>query len=114
PKVSTKVKHGRTVYLTVNAFAPRSVTVPALTDMSLRQARSILEGLGIKNIVVREVPSEYKDLVLNVTRDGHRLMPGARIPTTSSVTIEVGAGVQEYANDAISVDMDDVDFLDIN
>lgn len=114
PKVSTKVKHGRTVYLTVNAFAPRSVTIPALTDMSLRQARSILEGLGIKDIEVREVPSEYQDLVLNVTRDGHRLMPGARIPTTSKVVIEVGAGMQEEVGDSIDVDIPESDFLNLN
>lgn len=114
PKVNTKVKHGRTVYLTVNAFSPRSVTVPALTDMSLRQARSILEGLGIKNIEVREVPSEYQDLVINVTRDGHRLMPGARIPTTSKVVIEVGAGMQEETGDSIDIDIPDTDFLDLN
>ena len=114
PKVNTKVKHGRTVYLTVNAFAPRSVTIPALTDMSLRQARSILEGLGIKDIEVREVPSEYQDLVLNVTRDGHRLMPGARIPTTSKVVIEVGAGMQEEAGDSVDVDIPESDFLDLN
>lgn len=114
PKVNTKVKHGRTVYLTVNAFSPRSVTLPALTDISLRQARSILEGLGVKNIVVREVPSEYQDLVLNVTRDGHRLMPGARIPTTSTVTIEVGAGMQENEGDSLTLDTEDIDFLDLN
>lgn len=114
PKVNTKVKHGRTVYLTVNAFAPRSVTIPALTDMSLRQARSTLEGLGIKDIEVREVPSEYQDLVLNVTRDGHRLMPGARIPTTSKVVIEVGAGMQEETGDSVDVDIPESDFLDLN
>lgn len=114
PKVNTKVKHGRTVYLTVNAFAPRSVTIPALTDMSLRQARSMLEGLGIKDIEVREVPSEYQDLVLNVTRDGHRLMPGARIPTTSKVVIEVGAGMQEETGDSVDVDIPESDFLDLN
>lgn len=114
PKVNTKVKHARTVYLTVNAFAPRSVTLPALTDMSLRQARSILEGLGVKNIEVREVPSEYQDLVLNVTRDGHRLMPGARIPTTGTVVIEVGAGMLENEGDSLALDTNDIDFLDLN
>ena len=114
PKVDTKVKHGRTIYLTVNAFAPRSVTVPSLTDMSLRQARSILEGLGGKNIEVVEVPSEFQDLVLNVTRDGHKLMPGARIPTTSRVVIEVGAGMQENEGDSLQVDSEDLDLLDLN
>lgn len=95
PKVGTKVKMGRTIYLTVNAFSPRSVTVPALTDVSLRQAESILEGLGIKDVVIKEVPSEFKDLVLSATRNGQRLMAGARIPVNSRIVLEVGAGLPE-------------------
>lgn len=114
PKMNTKVKEGRTVYLTVNAFSPRSVTIPSLTDMSLRQARSILEGLGIKNITVSEVPSEYRDLVLAVKRDGRTLMPGARIPATSKLVIEVGTGLQEDDGDSIIVDNDSTDFLNLN
>ncbi len=114
PKMNTKVKEGRTVYLTVNAFSPRSVTIPSLTDMSLRQARSILEGLGIKNITVSEVPSEYRDLVLAVKRDGRTLMPGARIPATSKLVIEVGTGLQENNGDSIIIDNDSTDFLNLN
>ncbi len=114
PKMNTKVKEGRTVYLTVNAFSPRSVTIPSLTDMSLRQARSILEGLGIKNITVSEVPSEYRDLVLAVKRDGRTLMPGARIPATSKLVIEVGTGLQENDGDSIIIDNDSTDFLNLN
>lgn len=114
PKVNTKVKHGRTIYLTVNAFSPRCVTVPSLTDMSLRQARSILEGLGVKHIEIREVPSEYMDLVLAVKSDGHTLMPGARVPTTSHVVIEVGAGKQENEGDSLVVENNESDFLDLN
>jgi len=114
PKMNTKVKEGRTVYLTVNAFSPRSVTIPSLTDMSLRQAQSILEGLGIKNITVSEMPSEYRDLVLAVKRDGRTLMPGARIPATSKLVIEVGTGLQEDDGDSIIVDNDSTDFLNLN
>lgn len=95
PKVGTKVKMGRTIYLTVNAFSPRSVTIPALTDVSLRQAESILEGLGIKNVVIKKVPSEFKDLVLAATRNGQRLLAGARIPVNSKVVLEVGAGLPD-------------------
>ena len=95
PKVNTKVKPGRTVYITINAFSPKTVTIPVLTDISERQAKSILEGLGITKITIRKVPSEFKDLVLGVTRDGAELQAGARIPVTSSVTLEVGDGLPE-------------------
>ena len=92
PRAKTKVKPGRVVYLTINAFSPKMVVVPSLMDMSLRQARSVLEGLGIKNIKVSYVASEYKDLVMGVKFNGIQLKPGARIPATATVTIEVGQG----------------------
>ena len=63
PKVGTVVKEGREIYLTINAFSPKMVTIPTLTDISVRQAKSILEGLEIKNIVEKRIPSDFKDLV---------------------------------------------------
>ena len=92
PKEGTKVKDGREVYLTITAFEPKQVVVPMLTDVSERQARSVLEALGIKDIRVVKVPSEYKDLVLRVSREGVPLIPGARIPVNSTVTLDVGEG----------------------
>ncbi len=95
PRAKTKVKPGRVVYLTINAFSPKMVSVPSLMDMSLRQARSVLEGLGIKNIKEPYVPGEYKDLVMGVKFNGIQFNPGARIPATATVTIEVGRGFAE-------------------
>lgn len=116
PKMGTKVKNGRLIYLTVNAFSTRSVSIPNLTDVSLRQAKSILNGLGIKDIVVEEVPSEFKNLVLAVKRDGRRLSTGARIPVNSRITLEVGAGLPDLENtDSIvptdSIAMEHLDLL---
>lgn len=96
PKVDAKVKNGRLIYLTVNAFSPRTVTLPNLIDTSLRQAKSILEGLGLKNITVVEVPSEFKNLVIAVKRGGIRLSTGARVPLNAQIVIEVGAGLPEF------------------
>lgn len=92
PKAGTIVKEGREVFLTINAFTPKMVTLPALTDISLRQARSILEGLDIRDIRETRVPSEFKDLVLSASYRGSRLMPGARVPVNATVTLEVGEG----------------------
>lgn len=80
PKVNAKVKPNRTVYLTINAFSPRMISVPSLTDMSLRQARSTLEGLGFEKIRELYVPSEYKDLVLGVRFNGIELDQGHVFP----------------------------------
>lgn len=92
PKVGTKVKDGRVVYLTITAFEPKMVVVPMLTDVSERQARSVLESLGIKQIQTVRVPSEFKDLVIRVSRDGVPLTPGVRIPVNSQITLDVGEG----------------------
>lgn len=97
PKPGTKVKEGRMVYLTIVALSPKTVTVPALTDLSLRQVKSILEGVGITRISERRVPSEYRDLVIGVTYNGTRLSPGARIPVTASVVVEVGDGLPDLS-----------------
>lgn len=109
PRSNSTVKPGRSVYLTINAYSPRTVTIPNLTDMSLRQAQSIIEGLGIKAIRVVEVPSEYKDLVLNVKYNGLPISGGTRIPISAALTIEVGEGYSD--TDSIVEDIDNPDLV---
>lgn len=111
PKAGNEVKPGRTIFLTVNAFYPRMVAVPKLTDISLRQARSTLEGLGIKNIVEEKVVSEYKDLVLGADCNGRPMSPGMRLPVTATVILKVGDGGYEELD---SLSADDIDLLDID
>ena len=118
PRANTKVKPNRTVYLTVIAFTPKMISVPDLADMSLRQARSTLEGLGVKNIKEQYVASEYRDLVLAVKFNGVTLRPGARIPSSATVTLEVGQGIANE-DDSMSVAEailgdEEADELDIN
>lgn len=95
PKDSTTVRSGRTIYLTVNAFYPRMVSIPVLTDISVRQAKVSLEGIGIKNIIIKEIPSDYKDLVHGALWNGKRLTPGTRVPLSAKITLEVGKGATE-------------------
>ncbi|MDE6099810.1 MAG: PASTA domain-containing protein [Paramuribaculum sp.] len=110
PKANSTAKDGCMVYLSINAFTPRQVLLPALTDISYRQARSVLDGLGIKNVRVDTVPSDFKDLVLSVKRDGKRLMAGARVPVTAEIVMEIGAGLpEEILNNEIEVDSMQID-----
>lgn len=116
PKAGTVVKEGREVFLTINAFSLKMVTLPTLTDISLRQARSILEGLEIRNIVERRVPSDFKDLVVGVRYKGARLMPGARVPVNATIELEVGEGMPEFVEtDSVTSDAEAVatDHLDL-
>ncbi|MCM1348149.1 MAG: PASTA domain-containing protein [Firmicutes bacterium] len=110
PKENSTVKDGCTVYLSINAFSPRQVVLPALTDISYRQAKSILDGLGIKNVRTDTVPSDFKDLVLSVKRDGKRLMAGARVPINANLVVEIGAGIpEEILNNEVEADSMDID-----
>ena len=110
PKMNDKVKPHRTVYLTINAFSPKSITLPDFNGVSLRQAQSVLEGYGFKNVRINYVPSEYKDLVLGAKFNGVALKGGTRVPVSASITLEVGEGYATI-DDSIS---DNGDFLDMD
>lgn len=95
PHPMSRVKPGRTVYVTIVAYSPKMVTVPELANVSLRQGMSMLQGLGFKKIEVRRVSSEYKDLVLGVRFNGLELRAGQKIPVSATITLEVGQGYEE-------------------
>lgn len=105
PRSGAMVKPGREVYLTVVAFSPKMISVPYFLNASQRQATAMFEGLGIKNIEIREVVSEYKDLVLGAKFNGIPLKPGARIPVTATITLEVGSGYQQL-EDSVDVEQE--------
>lgn len=113
PRAGAKVKPGREIYLTIVAFSPKMVSVPYLLNASQRQATAMLEGLGIRKIEIREVLSEYKDLVLGAKFNGVPLKPGSRIPVTATVTLEVGTGYSA-AEDSLSLSETETLVLDID
>ncbi|MCM1452776.1 MAG: PASTA domain-containing protein [Clostridium sp.] len=105
PRSSATVKPGREVFLTITSFQPRKVRISMpLRDVSSRQAMSYLESIGIKNIRLVDVPSEYPDLVLGAKYDGKSLEPGTLVPITALVTLEVGV-----VPTVTSVDVDSLD-----
>ena len=53
PVPGTEVKKNRTIYLTLVAIMPEMVPMPDLTDLSLRQAMSMLETHGLKPELIR-------------------------------------------------------------
>lgn len=103
PPAGSRVKPGRTVYLTINAYSPRQITLPELVGTSVRQARASLESLGFKDIREVRVPSDYRDLVLAIKSMGVSLRAGTRLPLNSSIVIEVGEGFNEAAIDSLDV-----------
>lgn len=102
PPAANRVKPGRTVYLSINAFSPRQITLPELVGCSVRQARASLESMGFKDIREVRVPSDYRDLVLAVKSMGVTLRAGTKLPLSSAIVIEVGEGYSpEAAADSI-------------
>lgn len=93
PKPMSHAKHGRAVYVTINATTRRKVTMPDLQDMSYRQAETTLRGMGLQVDTVYEYePSEYKDLVLDVKTGEESLSPGTKVSVGTRVRLVVGEG----------------------
>lgn len=102
PPAGNRVKPGRTVYLTINSYSPRQVTLPELVGTSVRQARATLQSLGFTDVREERVPSDYRDLVLAVKSMGVSLRGGTKLPLTAAIVVEVGEGYQQdEANDSI-------------
>ena len=104
PKPMSHAKHGRAVYVTINATTKRQVLVPNLQDMSYRQAEATLRGLGLRVDTVYDYkPSAYRDLVLDVKRNGESLTPGTKLPVGTLVRLVVGKGMGEEEVEVPSV-----------
>ena len=90
PSAGHKIKPNRLISITVASFLPEQVEVPKLTDVSIRQARELLEskGFALGNMVVH--PSEFDDLVLEQAHNGKTIAPGTRLPNGSIIDLVVG------------------------
>ena len=93
PKPASHAKHGRSVYVTINATTKRQVVMPNLQDMSYRQAETTLRGMGLKVDTIYDYePSAFRDLVLDVKCKGVSVKPGEKIPIGTKVRLVVGYG----------------------
>jgi len=92
PKPLSKVKPGRTIYLSVIAFVPEKVKMPALVDLSLRQAKALLQTYGLKLGYVKTIPDPSKNAVLQVSVRGKSVQPGTMIPKGSTIDLTIGSG----------------------
>ncbi len=105
PAGNSKVKKGRTIYLTVQSISEPLVAVPDLEDASLRQSQTLLSTLGFTNITVTYIPSEYRDLVYSIEYKGVKLKAGQKIPKSAPITIKVGdGGTSGMSSDSLEED----------
>ncbi len=103
PMAGHKVKPGRMVYLTISAVYPEQVEVPKLTDVSMRQARVLLESKGFALGTVEYQPSEFNDLVLDARYAGQTILPGSRIDNGATIDLVVGRNLS--GNETIIPDL---------
>jgi beta-lactam-binding protein with PASTA domain len=92
PQPGSKVKPGRTIYISVIAYLPEQVKMPSLVDLSLRQAKALLQTYGMKLGFVKMIPDPAKNAVLQVSCRGRNIAPGTMIPKGSIIDIYVGSG----------------------
>lgn len=93
PKPGAKVKKNRKLFIIVNAKAPEMVIMPDLKDVSIRQAKNILESMGLQTGDIMYVSSPYPNLVLNQYFDHKPIESGTRIMKNSVIDLEVGKGL---------------------
>ncbi|MEG2613541.1 MAG: PASTA domain-containing protein [Alistipes sp.] len=92
PKQGVEVKPGRTVYISINSFRQKMVSVPYVAGRSLRQAKNMLEiaGLGIEKLIYR--PDIATNYVLSEYCKEQPVSSHTRIeaPMGSGITLYVG------------------------
>lgn len=92
PNGGVVVKPGRKIYVTINAYSQRMVSVPYVAGRSLRQAVNMLEagGLGVKRIeYVRDIATNY---VLGQYLNDEKVTEESKLkaPYGSGVILKVG------------------------
>lgn len=90
PAPGHQVKHGRKIYLTVNALRKKQVTVPSMVGLSVRQAKVELFSnnlvLGKLNYV-RDIATNN---VLGQMIKGKDVTPGTKVDAGTVVDLKVG------------------------
>ncbi|MBS1763406.1 MAG: PASTA domain-containing protein [Bacteroidetes bacterium] len=93
PAPDEKVKEGRTIYLTITRSEAPMVKVPALKDVSLRQAEAILTASGLRMGEQIFKPDLAKNAVLSMMMNGKELKAGNEVPKGSAIDLIVGDGL---------------------
>jgi len=90
PVKGSHVKSGRIIFFTICARKPEQVSVPKLTDISLRQAMNILSKVGLNVGTITYIPSEYPNLVLAQTRGAEDIEQGRKVNKGTEIDLTVG------------------------
>ncbi len=96
PIPDSKVKSGRTIYVTINMTTAPKTEIPNFeVGTSYISVREILESHGLKVGDIIYKPFEYKDVYLDMKVHGDRksLKPGSFIPKGTKIDLILGNGL---------------------
>jgi beta-lactam-binding protein with PASTA domain len=92
PIAGHDVKPGRKIYLTMNALMPKMIDMPALVNLSKRQAISTLEIIGLKVKELQYKSDPCVDCVLDQLYKGVPIRAEERIRRGEAITLVLGSG----------------------
>ncbi|MFO7658891.1 MAG: PASTA domain-containing protein [Bacteroidales bacterium] len=93
PKPGSKVKKNRKIYLTMNAVNPEKVVMPDLVNLTIRQAQSRLETIGLKIGKITYEPDLGVNIILAQKYLGTRIKEGDTIVKGAFIDLVLGKGL---------------------
>jgi len=93
PKPGLQVKKNRKIYLTINANSPEKMIMPDLVGITLREARTKINGAGMRMGKLSYRYSIAKNVVLEQQLDGSIIQPGDTLLKGSAIDLVLGKGL---------------------
>ena len=108
PGAGTKVKEGRTIFVTINSTSSPAVKIPDIIDnSSFREAQAKLTALGFRLLEPKVIDGE-RDWVYDVQAGGRSLQQGDMVPSETPLTLVIGNGmIGEESEEDMMLDMPD-------
>ncbi len=92
PKVYSKIKRERAIYVVINTVSVMKRIVPEIREISMRQALATLQTIGFTQITVQYVGGSHNDLALYLrTQDGRTVSPGEKLPFNTPLVLVVSS-----------------------
>ena len=99
PEAGSKVKQGRTVYITINSLQSPQLSLPDLIDnSSYREAEARLKALGFRLLEPRRIEGE-KDWVYGILSGGRNVHAGDMVPIETPLVLVIGDGLYDEDED---------------
>lgn len=95
PLPGHRVKKGRTVTVTINAFSPEMVAIPDLVGLPRRQALAQIETSGLQIGQLTYVSDITVDFVLKQKIHGRDVLPGDSVQKGMMIDLVLGKGLSD-------------------